>query len=196
MTISDRDKRAIKFLTWTTVPGLVWMLWPADDATVKPAAQALTSSPAGLEQQLQRLRSKEAQIPARQGLMKDLQGQLNVREKGLIIADTLPQAQANLAQLVRQTARQEGFELRNVSIGQPAIYGGEYGQINVQISSECRIEQLVNFLADLTKRPELIATEEMRINLGNPKDKTLQFGVTISGLVPKRLVPEKRPGVI
>ena len=196
MTISDRDKRAIKMLALVTVPGLIWMVWPSSDDAAKPVAIAVANTPAGLEQQLQRLRGKEAQIPAKQGLLKDLQGQLKVRENGLIIADTLPQAQAMLAGFVRQVARQEGFELRNVAIAQPSIYGGEYGQIAVQISAECRVEQVVNFLADLTKRPELMSTEEMRINLGNPQSKSLQFGVTISGLVPKRLVPEKRPGVL
>ena len=197
MTISDRDKRAIKILALTVVPGLIFWIWPSsDDAAKTTTVQAIANTPAGLEQQLQRLRNKEAQIPAKQGLLKDIQTQLNAREKGLIIADTLPQAQAMLVQSVRQVARQEGFDLRNVSIAQPSIYGGEYGQITIQITTECSVEQVVNFLADLTKRPELIATEEMRINLGNPKNKTLQFAVTVSGLVPQRLVPEKRPGVL
>ena len=197
MTISDRDKRAIKYLAWTIIPSLIFWLWPSgDDAATKPVAQAVANSREGLEQQLQRLRNKEATIPAKQGLLKDVQGQLNVREKGLIVADTLPQAQEILVRNVRLIARQEGFELRNISIAQPAIYGGEYGQIQVQINAECSIEQVVNFLADLTKRPELMATEDLRINLGNPKNKSLQFAVNVSGLVPKKLVPEKRPGVM
>ncbi|HEY3743270.1 MAG TPA: type II secretion system protein GspM [Bryobacteraceae bacterium] len=196
MTISDRDKRAIKILLFTVVPGLIWLVWPTSDSSVKPAAQAVSNSREGLEVQLQRLRAKEAKIPEKEGLLKDVQSQLIAREKGLIVADTLPQAQAMLVQSVRQVARQEGFDLRNVTIAQPAIYGGEYGQIAVQVTAECGIDQVTNFLADITKRPELIATEDMRINLGNPKNKTLQFAVTVSGLVPKRLVPEKRPGVL
>jgi Tfp pilus assembly protein PilO len=194
MTLQDRDKRALRLLAIAVVPGLAWMLWPSADDASKTATVAVANTPAGLEQQLQRLRTKAAQVPAKQSLVKDVQAQLSTREKGLIVADTLPQAQAMLAQSVRQVARQEGFEIRNVSIAQPSIYGGEYGQIAVQISAECRIEQVVNFLADLTKRPELMATEDMRINLGNPQNKTLQFAATISGLVPKRLVPEKKAG--
>jgi len=196
MTLQDRDKRAIKICAIVAVPGLIWLLWPSSTEEVKPVAQAIANSPAGLEQQLQKLRTKEAQIPSKQGLLKQLEAQAGAREQGLIVADTLPQAQAILAQLVRQTARQEGFDLRGVVISQPAIYDGEYGQIAVQISAECRIEQVVNFLADLTKRQELVATEDLRINLYNAKEKTLQFYVTLSGLVPKRLVPEKRPGVL
>jgi Tfp pilus assembly protein PilO len=195
MTLQDRDKRALRILGTLLVSGLSWMFWPSGDSA-KPVVQATANTPAGLEMQLQRLRAKEAQIPAKQGLMKDLEGQMKTREKGLIIADTLPQAQAILAQSVRQVARQEGFDLRGVSIAQPSIYGGEYGQIAVQITADCRIEQVVNFLADLTKRPELMATEDLRISLGSPQTKMLQFGATVSGLVPKRLVPEKRPGVL
>jgi Tfp pilus assembly protein PilO len=195
MTLQDRDKRALQILAIAAVPGLIWFFWPASDSAVKPVAIAVANTPAGLEQQLQRLRIKESQVPVKLGLAKDLQGQLAAREKGLIIADTLPQAQAILAQTVRQVARQEGFDFRNVSIGAPAIMGGEYGLISVQISAECSIEQVVNFLADLTKRSELMSTEDMRINLANPKNKSLQFSATISGLVPKSLVHEKRPGV-
>lgn len=195
MTLQERDKRALKIMGPLLVGGLTWMFWPTGDPT-KPSAQAAAASPAILEQQLERLRSKEAQIPAKQGLMKDLQSQVNAREKGLIVADTLPQAQAKLADSVRQVARQEGFDFRNLSMAQTAIYGGEYGQIAVQVSAECRIEQVVNFLADLTKRPELLATEDMRITSGNPQSKVLQFAVTVSGLVPKRLIPEKKPGVL
>lgn len=196
MNLSARDRRALLILASVAVPGLIWLLWPSSEEQVKPAAAAAASTPAGLEQQLQRLRNKEAQIPAKEALAKDLKGQLDEREKGLIIADTLPQAQAALAQLVRQTARQEGFDLRNVSISQPAVFGGEYGMIGVQIGAECRIEQVVNFLTDLTKRPELVSTEELRITLANPKEKTLQFSANISGLVPKKLVPEKKPGIL
>jgi Tfp pilus assembly protein PilO len=196
MTLQDRDKRALKIFACAAVPGLIWLLWPASDNVAKPAAAAVSSTPAGLAEQLQRLRGKEAQIPAKQGLLKDLQAQVNAREKGLIVADTLPQAQQLLSQTVRQVARQQGFDFRSVSVGQSSVTGGEYGQIAVQIAAECSIDQVVNFLADLTKRPELMATEEMRINLGNPKNKILQFTATISGLVPKRLVPEKKPGVL
>jgi hypothetical protein len=196
MTIGDRDKRALKIFACVAVPGLIWFFWPTSDDSVKPVAIAIANTPAGLEQQLQRLRGKEAQIPAKLGLVKDLQSQLSVREKGLIVADTLPQTQAMLTQILHQVARQEGFDFRSVSMAPPSILGGEYGQIAAQISAECTIEQLINFLADLTKRPELMSTEEMRINMFNPKNKILSFGVTISGLVPKRLVPEKRPGVL
>ena len=195
MTLQERDKRALKIMVPMLIGGLIWMFWPSGDGG-KPVAQATTNTPAGLEQQLERLRSKEAQIPAKQGMVKDLLNQLNAREQGLIMADTLPQAQAILAGSVRQVARQEGFDFRNMSFSQTSIYGGEYGQIAVQVTAECRIEQVVNFLADLTKRPELLATEDMRISTGNAQSKVLQFAVTISGLVPKRLVPEKRVGVL
>ena len=197
MNISDRDRRAIKILAWTTLPGLLFWFWPSatsDDA--KPAVASTANTAVGLEQQLQRLRVKESHIPEKQARLKDLQAQLDVREKGLIVADTLPQSQAQLAQALRATARQEGFELRSLNVTPASIYAGEYGQIGIQVGAECQIDQVVNFLADLTRRPELLATDDIRINLVNAKAKILQFSVHVTGLVPKNLVPEKRPGTL
>ena len=198
MTISERDRRAIKFLAWAIIPSLLFWLWPSrDDASaVKPAVTALVNTPAGLEQQLQRLRLKDSHIPEKQDHLKDLQNQLDAREKGLIVADTLPQSQALLAQALRATARQEGFELRSLIVTPASIYGGEYGQIGIQIGAECQIDQIVNFMADLTRRSELLSTDDIRVNLVNVKTKQLQFSVVVTGLVPKRLVPEKRPGTL
>ena len=197
MNISDRDRRAIKFLLISVVPSLIWWLWPSSDEAVKPAVAAVVNnSPAGLDLQLQKLRQKETQVPAKLALVKDLQSQLDIREKGLIVADTLAQSQALLGGALRATARQEGFELRGLNMVTPSIYGGEYGQIGIQIGAEAQIEQVLNFLADLTHRPEILATDEIRISLANPKTKVLQFSVVVTGLVPKKLVPEKRPGTL
>ena len=50
----------------------------------------------------------------------------------------------------------------------------------------------MNLLADLTHQPELIATNDLRISSANEKQKTLTVRLAVSGLVPKRLVPEKK----
>jgi len=60
------------------------------------------------------------------------------------------------------------------------------------VNFECRIEQIVNFLAALTKKTELIATSEVRIAAANPKEKSLNVRLTLSGAVPRNLVPVKR----
>jgi Tfp pilus assembly protein PilO len=196
MNLGERDKRALKLLAYAAVPALALLLWPASDSTAETAAAAVpagANTPEALEKHLQRLRKKQAELPVKQGVAKDLTAQLVAREKGLIRADTLAQAQAQLTQVVRQTGRGQGIDFRAVSTGQSRVYGGEYGEIVITASAECKIEQLVNFLAELTKLPELLSTEDLRINSsGNVKEKNLSFQVSISGLVPKKLIPEKR----
>ena len=48
-----------------------------------------------------------------------------------------------------------------------------------------------NFLAALAARPELIATRDLRVLAGDPKQKTLNVRITVAGLVPKSLAPKK-----
>jgi Tfp pilus assembly protein PilO len=196
MNLGERDKRALKWLAYAAVPALALLLWPTSDGAAETASTAVpagANTPEALEAHLKRLRRKQAELPVKQTVAKDLTGQLVTREKGLIRADTLAQAQAQLTQVIRQAGRGQGIDFRSVSTGQSRIYGGEYGEILITASAECKIEQLVNFLAELTKLPELIATEDLRINSnGNVKEKNLSFQVSISGLVPKKLVPEKR----
>ncbi len=196
MTLTDRDKRAIKWLGITAVPSLLLMLWPTGDSAATAVVPAGADTPEALERQLQRLRKKQAELPVKESAAKDLLAQLDTREKGLIRADTLAQAQAQMAQLIRQTGRAQGIDFRSLSMGTPRVYGGEYGEIVLTAAADCKIEQIVNFMAELTKLPELVATEDMRINSnGNVKEKNLSMQVTISGLVPRKLVPEKRAGL-
>ena len=77
-------------------------------------------------------------------------GELAEREKGVIQAETLPQAQAQLMQVVRRipAAQAPPIEIRSVEVGQARPLGDDYGEISVPMSFECRIEQLVNLLAD------------------------------------------------
>lgn len=190
--MSDKDKRALSLLGAAIVVAAVLWFWPQSDDTAAAVVSSTANTPQALETQLQKMRRKEAEAPAKLAVAKDLDIQLKQRERGLIVADTLAQAQAQLASVLRQTGRAQGMEFRAVSMGQPRIHEGEYGEILVTAGSECRIEQLVNFLADLTKRGEIVSTEDLRITAANPREKTLSVQLTLGALVPKRLVPEKK----
>jgi hypothetical protein len=59
------------------------------------------------------------------------------------------------------------------------------------VQFECRVEQLVNVLAAIAALPELIATRDVQITAANPKDKTVRVRLTVTGVVPKSLLPDK-----
>jgi hypothetical protein len=86
----------------------------------------------------------------------------------------------------------EGLEVRGGEFPEVRALGEEYGEAAVSVNFECRIEQLVNFLAALTKEPELLATNEVRVSSGNPKEKTVGVRLTLAGVVPRNLVPVKK----
>ena len=159
-----------------------------------PPVEAAPDSISRAESRLNKVRQRAATLPAREQALKVLRAELATREKGVIQADTLAQAQAQLAQIVRRltSAQTPPIEIRSVEIGQAKPLGEQYGEIWVPVSFECRIEQLVNLLADLTAQPELIATSELRVTASGQLDKSMNVRLIISGVVPRKLVPEKR----
>ena len=52
-------------------------------------------------------------------------------------------------------AKPEQIDVRGGDFGAPKVFG-DYGLVYATITFECHVEQLVNFLAELSKQPELI----------------------------------------
>jgi len=183
-----------RMLAWGAVSlalAVVVRFWPEDSAPA--AAVAPADNIPSAERRLANLRATIATVPGKDEVVKRLNADLAVREKGLLVADTAAQAQAQLIGIFREIGRgenppvesraTEGFALRPL--------GDAYGEASVSFGIECRIDQLVNMLAAIAARPELIATSDLRISTANPKDKTIAVHLTISGVVPRKLVPEK-----
>ena len=194
MTPQTRQRRALVVLAAAVALMLILRFsLPDPDA---PTVEAAPDSISRAESRLNKVRQRAATLPAREQALKVLMAELATREKGVIQADTLAQAQAQLVQMVRRltSAQAPPIEVRQIEIGQARPLGEQYGEIWVPISFECRIEQLVNLLADATAQPELLAVSGLRINAGNPKEKTINVRLTLAGVVPRRLVPEKKGG--
>jgi hypothetical protein len=120
--------------------------------------------------------------------------QLAAREKGLIQADTAAQAQAQVIQIIRSVANAEAVpvEIRSTEIGSVAPFGDAYGAVNISVQIECRVEQLINLLSSIGARPELVAPSDLRVTSSSPKEKTLGVRLTLTALVPRKLVPVKK----
>jgi hypothetical protein len=190
-TLEPREKKAVMALGVTLAIAAVVLLyefWPAGTAAV---ADSTPQSVPQMEQRLARVREIAATVPGKQEVLKKVAADLETREKGLIRAETAPQAQAQVVTVLRGLAASEGLELRNYELGAIAPFGDDYGAENVSIQVECRIEQLLNFLAALAARPELIATRDLRVIAGDPKQKTLNVRITVAGIVPKSLAQKK-----
>jgi predicted Zn-dependent protease len=180
MKLESRDLRALQLLGGALAVTALVYFWPAGEGDiVKPT---LSSVPMA-EKRLDRLREQAATVPAKQAFLNGIVAQLKTREKGLIEADTTAQAQAQLSQVVRKLMR-----------GQSPPMEVDYGETAVTVGTNCRIEQLVNLLADLSKQPEAIATRDLRILAADPRQKLISVRLTVSAALPKRLVTvERRP---
>ncbi|HEV8415135.1 MAG TPA: type II secretion system protein GspM [Bryobacteraceae bacterium] len=190
-TLEPREKKAVMALGATLAVAavvLAYEFWPSGPAAV---ASASPLSVAQMEQRLARVRETAAAVPGKQEVLKKVAADLEIREKGLLRADTAQQAQAQVITILRGLAGAEGLEIRATELGAIAPFGDDYGAVNVSVQAECRIEQLLNFLAALAARPELIATRDLRVIAGDAKQKTLNVRITVAGLVPKSLAPKK-----
>ena len=192
MTLQPRDKRALAVLGAAVALVLLWLAF-SEPQTAKPVV-AVDNIPAA-EKRLARLRLLAASVPGKEQVFRQVQSELVEREKGLIQAETAAQAQAQLVQIVRRLARNENLDLRNTEIGAVKKFGADYGEVAVSANFECGIEQLLNLMAALTAQKEMIATTDLRVGAANPKQKTMPVRLTVSGLVRKELVADRRSGL-
>jgi hypothetical protein len=120
---------------------------------------------------------------------------LDTREKGIIDAPTAAQAQAQLMEIIKRVASANGFDAHGVdSIPEPKPLGADYGQVTVTQTFTCGIDQFVNFLAALANEPQILATDEIQVSGGTDKRKNVQVRLTLSGVVARKLVPQKKGG--
>jgi len=190
VSLTTRDRRAVALLGLGLLTLLVLRYGVYGQR--QTAVVAATDSVSLAEKRLARLTQVAATVPAKQSLAKKISSEVALREKGIIQAPTAQQAQAHLLETIRRVAKAEHIDVRGVEFPELRPLGNEYGEAAVSVNFECHIEDLVNFLADLTKESELLATNEVRVASGNPKTKMLSVRLTLAGVVPRGLVPVKK----
>ena len=197
MKLASRDRRALAALAAVAVIILFVEMVVArrGEAPSTPSIDSVAAA----ERRVARVKQTASTLAAAEAELAAVSAALAEREKGIIQADTMPQAQAQLLQVARRvsSAQAPPVEIRSVELGRARPLGADYGEISVPIAFQCRIEQLVNLLADLTAQPELLATGDMQLSGADQKEKTINVRLTLTGVVPRRLIPEKRgPGAL
>jgi hypothetical protein len=195
MKLGQRDRRALALL------GVAILVVVATEFAMRergelPATPAAADSVPVAQRRLMKVRQVASTLPAREQALKVATEDLARREKGIVRGETLAQAQAQLMQTVRQLAAAQSppIDVRGVEVGQARLLGDDYGEILVTMSFECRIEQLVNLIAEISAQPDLIALNGLRVTAGNVKEKTINARLTLGGVVPRKFVPEKKGG--
>jgi len=194
MTLQGRDKRALIVLGAALVLALIVWLATSSPSSSSAKVVAPVENIGRDEKRAATLRTAIATVSGKEAVLKQAAGELAEREKGLIPGDTAEQAQAQLLQIMRRVVRSQAppLDIRSSELGQPRGYGDAYARVTVSVNLECRIDELVNLLAALSAQPEAISTDDIRCGAANPKSKVMPVRLTVSGLVPRKLLPEKK----
>lgn len=196
MKFTGRDRRALMLLGAAVLLAVVYVSFSSGPSVPQVVTAAKPMTIPDAETQLARMRQSVARIPGKDAILKQAAAELAQREKGLIDADTANQAQEQVLLIVRKiaSAQSPAVEIKSVELGAPRAFGDAYGEVAVVTNFECHIEQLAQMMADLSARPELVSMSDLRMTAANPKQKTVNVRMTVSGIVPKRLAPEKNAG--
>jgi len=192
MKLAKRDQRAL-LLPAPLVVILLIRLGVGDSGAQVAEANVDTVDMA--EKKLAKYRQLAATVPGKEAVLKQANADVTAKENGLIAADTAQQAQAQLLQVIREFGKKEGIDARGGEFGPVRPLSADYGEVTVSVQFECGIEQLVNFLAALTSEKQLLASSDMRITSTNARQKTVLVRLSLSGVVPRKLVPEQQKGL-
>lgn len=190
MTTGTLDRRTLLVLVAGVLFVLVLRFGVMADK--RPEVVAAFDSVPLAEKRLAKLRETVATVPGKEKIANQAAAQLATREKGMILADTAAQAQAQLLEIIRRVGKDDGIDVRGAEEMKVRPLADDYGEVVVAVSFTCRIDQFVNFMADLANRPELLATSDIRVATSNPKEKTVSVRLGLSGVVPRKLVPAKK----
>src|SRR5690348_3169971 len=193
MQVGTLDRKYAAVLLLAVVVFLVLKFGPFGGQDAVKIVSPVETIPMA-EKRLEKLRQAAATLPAKQELLKQAQSELAVREAGLLKGDTKQQAQAELIELLQTVARANGIETHGVERMTETVVNSDYGEVTVEVAFSCGIEQLVNLLASLADQPKILATNAVRLNGGSDKKKLIQVRLAVCGIIPRKLLPEKKPG--
>jgi hypothetical protein len=191
MTITPREWRSLGWLGVSLALSGIWALWQSS-GTGTVAVVAPTDSIALAEKRLAKLRDTAAMVPAKEDILKSVAADLAKREEGLLPGETAAQAQAELLTILHRLCASQQIEIKSTEPAGIAPLGDAYGAASVAINIECRMEQLINLLADLGGQPQFLTTSELQVAAANFKEKTVNVRLAVTGVTARKLVPQKQ----
>ncbi|HEV3331679.1 MAG TPA: type II secretion system protein GspM [Bryobacteraceae bacterium] len=189
--VGTLDRRKLVVLVAGLVLLAIVLARQTRNNSVAPVVAATDSIPSA-ERRLELLRKLAATVPGKEAVLQQARAELQGREAGILKADTAPQAQAQLMDVIRRVAVANGIDARGAEELRMRPLANDYGEVLVAVTFTCGIEQFVNFLAALANESQIIATDEINVTGGNDKKKAVQVRLSLSGVVPKKLIPAKR----
>lgn len=191
-SLNDLSPRGRRAVSWLAVSSLLFLGYRVFFAGASQEVVAGVDSVPLSERRLNTLRAIDAALPAKEATLKQVETELAAREKSVLNDNTAAQAQARLLEVARRVGNANGIEIRGGDFLTPKTMGDAYGEVLARVTFTCHIDQFVNFFADLSREPDLLAPSELSVNSQDQKAKTISVRMVLSGVVPRKLVPEKK----
>lgn len=194
MTVGSLDKRTgLGLLAGLAVILVLRFVVMSGDSTgtVVSAAESIDQA----KKRLERIRQVAATVPGKETVMKAETDSVQMLEKGVFKTATESEARAQLLEMVNEVAKTNGIQTRGMDEYHSKPVSNDYGEVTVSVSFNCDVVQLVNFLAGLASQDQILATNDIHISGGTDKKKILQVRVSVSGLVPRKLLAAEKKGL-
>jgi|HubBroStandDraft_6_1064221.scaffolds.fasta_scaffold395603_2 hypothetical protein len=196
MMLQPRERKFL--IAWAVCMPLLGIAYWSSGSSATVNAPRSSSAPVETIEHAQKrlayLRTAESTVSGKQALLDQAKTELATREKGLLAGDSASEAQAQLLQVLQRVAAAQNppLQVKQVELGQPKPFGENYGMVTVAVTIDARIDEIVNLLAGLNAQPEVVATDDMRFGASHPKQKTIPVRLTVSGIVSRKLLPQKK----
>jgi hypothetical protein len=188
MAIRPRDKRALQLgaMALTLWVVLRFVVFPAWDRWQQERAELPLRETA-----LVKYRQALAGFSADQRTAQALQDRLRQTESGLLESTTAALAAAEFQDWVRQATARHDIALQSSQFLAVRPQPEGYAQVPLGLQFQCRLDQLVNFLAELRTGARLVAVPRLQIqSTGNPAERTITVSMTVAGVIRSQAAPQ------
>ena len=180
MAIGKRDRKALQ------LGGMALAVWVILRFAVFPAWDRQQQERAELplrETALLKYRQALAAVSADERTAELLQIRLRETESGLLENSSPALASAEFQDRIRQSAANHAIELRSSQFLALRPLEAGYAQVPLGLQFQCRLDQLVNFLAELRSGPKIVAVPQLQIQSNGGPEKLIAVTLTAAGVM-------------
>ena len=180
MALQQRDRRALKafgvalgvwlVLSFVIVPA--WDQWEQERQMLSLRENALIKH--------HRMLEKEESATASGSLLRS---ELQQIEQGLLLGETSALASAELQGWLRVTTLAHGIEVRSSQFMPERNQENGYTQVPIGVQFQCRLDQLVNFLAAVRDDPKVFSILRFNVQAARGDEKLVDTSLTLAGLI-------------
>jgi hypothetical protein len=136
-----------------------------------------------VERKLEKYRAVARTAELSRAEAASVETKLQEAEKGLLASKTPALASAELQQIANQLTAAESIDIRSNQFLPVKPVGNEYIHIPVVLQFQCRLDQLVNLLTDVSAHQKRLAVSNLYIQALGGKDKQLTVAMELSGFM-------------